>query len=64
MKIPCVKECPERSKYCHKDCQKYKKYVEWNEKRRNTLNKERCDTYDILKIVSKEQYTAYGRKKK
>ena len=63
MKIPCVKECPERNKYCHKNCQKYKEYVEWNEKRRDELNKERYATYNVLKSMSKEQYTTYGRKK-
>jgi len=31
MKIPCVKDCPDRTPECHADCERYAKYAAWRE---------------------------------
>ena len=39
MKVPC-KNCPDRHSKCHSECEKYKKFIAENEKRKSCMRAE------------------------
>ena len=43
MDIPCVKECPDRTEYCHGHCERYAAYAAWCEQRRQERQKRQAE---------------------
>ena len=50
VKVPCTRDCPWRSWYCHGICPKYLKYDTYRQYVRQEKAKERTVNYDIYSI--------------
>ena len=47
IKVPCVKECPNRKAGCHATCELYKKYVEEKAKVKAEVTKQKVNEYNL-----------------
>ena len=49
---PCVKECPDRTAVCRKDCEKLKEYLETKEE----IRKKKDERYRIEDYIANSYY--------
>lgn len=64
MKSPCTKECPERSAFCHSQCEAYLAYWEQKERgRKRRLIQSEVSDYVFKAIHRSKTSTREGRDK-
>ena len=64
MKIPCTKECPERSALCHSQCEAYLAYWEQKERdRKRRLIQSEVSDYVFKAIHRSKTSTREGKEK-